>query len=134
MAFPEKYVAARVWSTVPIDVHNAHLVSGSSRGLIKVQMFEAIRRRIDRPTASARILCGDFNTPRQENDSSLTTWARPEDAAWDQAERVVLEHPQVRDVYRSVSKVFRMPATWRIQLRLAPSFQYEAACRLTRSR
>jgi endonuclease/exonuclease/phosphatase family metal-dependent hydrolase len=86
----------------PIDVHNGHLVPGSSRGVGKVHMFEAIRRRIDQPTASARILCGDFNTPRGEDHSSLTTWARKRDASWDRAERVVLEHPQLRDVYRSL--------------------------------
>ena len=103
MAFPEKYVAARVMvDGFPIDVHNAHLVPGSTRGVRKVHMFEAIRRRIDQPTTSARILCGDFNTPRGEDDSSLTTWARKGDAAWDRAERLVLEHPELRDVHRSL--------------------------------
>jgi endonuclease/exonuclease/phosphatase family metal-dependent hydrolase len=66
IAFPEKYVVARVSvDGAAIDVHNAHLVPGSSRGIVKVHMFEAIRRRIEQPTASARILCGDFNTPRR---------------------------------------------------------------------
>jgi endonuclease/exonuclease/phosphatase family metal-dependent hydrolase len=105
MAFPEKYVAARVIvNGVPIEVHNAHLVPGSTRGVGKVHMFEAIRRRIDQPTASARILCGDFNAPRRENDSSLTTWARRRDSAWDRAERSILEHPDLRVVYRSLRK------------------------------
>lgn len=105
MAFPEKYLVARVIvDGVAIDVHNAHLVPGSSRGIVKVHMFEAIRRRIEQPTASARILCGDFNTPRREDDSSLTTWARRHDSAWDRAERSVLEHPELRDVYRALRK------------------------------
>jgi hypothetical protein len=43
-------------------------------------------------------------TPRQEDDSSLTTWARRRDSAWDRAERSVLEHPALRDVYRALRK------------------------------
>jgi endonuclease/exonuclease/phosphatase family metal-dependent hydrolase len=105
MAFPEKYVVARVCvDGAAVDVHNAHLVPGSSRGVVKVHMFEAIGRRIEQPTACARILCGDFNTPRWEDDSSLTTWARRRGSAWDRAERSVLEHPELRDAYRALRK------------------------------
>jgi endonuclease/exonuclease/phosphatase family metal-dependent hydrolase len=102
IAFPEKYVVTRVTvDGIAIDVHNAHLVPGSTQGIIKVHMFEAIRRRLDEPTTSPRILCGDFNTPRSEDDTSVTKWAR-NDPRWDRAERSVLEHPELRDVHREL--------------------------------
>jgi endonuclease/exonuclease/phosphatase family metal-dependent hydrolase len=104
VAFPEKYVAARITvDGAPVDVHNAHLPPGSSRGTIKLHAFHAIRRRIDQPTACPRILCGDFNTPQAEDAGGLTTWASAHPSLreqWDTAERLVLEHPTMRDVYR----------------------------------
>lgn len=67
-AFPEKYLAAKVIvDGVEIDVHNAHLPPGVSRGLIKVHAFEAIRRRIEADTHVPRVLCGDFNAPVEED-------------------------------------------------------------------
>lgn len=105
VAFPEKYLAARITvDGVQLDVHNAHLPPGSSRGVIKVEAFEAIRRRIDEATANPRILCGDFNTPASEDDASMTTWG-PMDPRWDAAERSVLEHPELRDVYRETRRM-----------------------------
>lgn len=105
VAFPEKYIAARIRSTdgMELDVHNAHLPPGSTRGEIKMHAFQAIRKRIDEPTGVARIVCGDFNTPQAEDDEGTTTWAsaHPElREEWETAERGVLEHPTLRDVYR----------------------------------
>ena len=105
VAFPEKYVAARVAlddSSLQVEIHNAHLPPGSTRGVIKPQAFSAIRRRTD-DVGRALVLCGDFNTPQQEDTTCATTWApsHPElDKAWDLAERGVLENPRLRDVYR----------------------------------
>ena len=104
LAFPEKYLAVRVVvDGMGLDVHNAHLPPGSTRGAIKMHAFRAIRQRIDEPTSVPRVLCGDFNTPQFEDDEDVTTWAsaHPEFRdAWDAAERGVLEHPILRDVYR----------------------------------
>ncbi len=102
MAFPEKYVAARVvLDDLTLEVHNAHLPPGSTRGVIKPQAFEAIRRRTDQVTVP-HVLCGDFNTPKHEDVGRVTTWARSGagHAHWDEAERRVLENPRLRDVYR----------------------------------
>jgi endonuclease/exonuclease/phosphatase family metal-dependent hydrolase len=88
---------------VEVDVHNAHLPPGSTRGEIKLQTFRAIRQRIDEPTSAARVLCGDFNTPQAEDDEGVTTWAsaHPEFRdEWEAAERSILTHPTMRDVYR----------------------------------
>ena len=102
VAFPEKYVAARVvLDDLTLEVHNAHLPPGSTRGVIKPQAFEAIRRRTDQVTVP-HVLCGDFNTPKHEDVGRVTTWARSGAgrAHWDEAERRVLENPRLRDVYR----------------------------------
>src|SRR5215212_6918330 len=48
VAFPEKYVAAGVLlGGAQVEIHNAHLPPGSTRGIIKVHAFQAIRRRVD---------------------------------------------------------------------------------------
>ena len=55
-AFPEKHLAARVTlDGVEIDLHNTHLPPGSTRGVIKVKAFEAIRRQLDRDKIRPRI-------------------------------------------------------------------------------
>ena len=106
LSFPEKYIAARIHvANLELEVHNAHLPPGSSRGEIKVHAFRAIRARIDEPTDMPRVLCGDFNTPQAEDESGVTTWAsahRELRAEWEAAERGILEHPTLRDVYREV--------------------------------
>ena len=106
LSFPEKYIAARIRAAdIELEVHNAHLPPGSSRGEIKVHAFRAIRARIDEPTDMPRVLCGDFNTPQTEDESGVATWAsahRELRAEWEVAERGILEHPTLRDVYREV--------------------------------
>lgn len=104
LAFPEKYLAVRVViDGMEVDFHNAHLPPGSTRRAIKMHAFRAIRQRIDEPTSVPRVVCGDFNTPQSEDDEGVTTWAsaHPEFRdEWDAAERGVLTHPILRDVYR----------------------------------
>jgi endonuclease/exonuclease/phosphatase family metal-dependent hydrolase len=100
VAFPEKYVAARIeLDGLELEVHNAHLPPGSTRGAIKPQAFRAIRRRTD-AVRVPHVLCGDFNTPKHEDATSVTTWAPRGDRKWDAAERRVLVNPNLRDVYR----------------------------------
>ena len=102
VAFPEKYVAARILlDELEVEVRNAHLPPGSTRGPIKPQMFSAIRRRTDVVTGP-HVLCGDFNTPQREDATSLTTWASSHRDVpdWDAAEREVLENARLRDAYR----------------------------------
>jgi len=107
VAFPEKHLAAIVVvDGTPIEVHNTHLPPGSTRGVIKPHAFEAIRRRVDESTSHRQILCGDFNTPRSEGESFVETWGRrrkgdQQPEMWDAAERSILEHPRLRDVYRA---------------------------------
>lgn len=107
-SYPEKYLAASVaLGGKKIEIHNAHLPPGASRGLIKVHAFEAIRRRIDEATGNARILCGDFNAPWSENDSGPVierggNWSEADQDRWVEAEKRLLTNPEMRDVYRDV--------------------------------
>ncbi len=107
-AFPEKYLAAKVIvDGVEIDVHNAHLPPGVSSGLIKVHAFEAIRRRVDADAQIARVLCGDFNAPVQEDaDGPIShsggPWSESEQERWKLAEKRIVDNPDMRDAYRDV--------------------------------
>ncbi len=107
-AFPEKYLAAKVIvDGVEIDVHNAHLPPGVSRGLIKVHAFEAIRRRIDADTHVPRVLCGDFNAPVEEDaggpiSQSSGPWSESDQERWKLAEKRIVDSLDMRDVYRDV--------------------------------
>jgi endonuclease/exonuclease/phosphatase family metal-dependent hydrolase len=49
-----------------IELHSVHLPNGSSNGWTKIDMFEAIYKRLARNVEHHRILCGDFNSPLQE--------------------------------------------------------------------
>lgn len=117
-AFPEKHVAARV--TVDgreIEVHNAHLPPGVSRGAIKAHAFEAIARRVAEEAGNPKVLCGDFNAPWSEDaDGPVSEFRRkwPEEVKrrWIEAETAVIANPRMRDVYRDVhARGERFPAS-----------------------
>ncbi|MGI9081495.1 MAG: endonuclease/exonuclease/phosphatase family protein [Thermoleophilaceae bacterium] len=104
-AFPEQYLAAcvRVTGVEPIEIHNAEVPAGEMLGVIKMHAFEAIRRRVDQSPDRPRILCGDFKAPHAEDDEGLEVWTAGHPRLreeWEAAERGVLEHPVLRDVYR----------------------------------
>jgi endonuclease/exonuclease/phosphatase family metal-dependent hydrolase len=107
VAFPEKYLAARVQlNGLEIDVHNAHLPPGATRGAIKVHAFEAIRRRVDERAGHPTVLCGDFNTPAAEDAAAITPSGdgqpEPLRTRWMAAEMAILDHGSLRDVYREI--------------------------------
>jgi exonuclease III len=87
LEFPERYLAARVRRAgAEFDIHCAHLPPGSTRGLVKVDMFEALHTRLATPAKRPRILCGDLNTPRAErDDGTVEFWGErhpPHTARW----------------------------------------------------
>jgi exonuclease III len=104
--FPEKYLAGRVEiEGAMIDMHNVHTPPGSTTKMLKVEYWEAVLERVNRPTASARILCGDFNSPWSEDDAGFVTGGGrrdpDEERRWREAELGFLEHSELRDVYRA---------------------------------
>jgi exonuclease III len=109
IAYPERYLAATAGSD--LELHNAHLPPGSTRGLVKVQMFQALHARLANTSARRRILCGDFNAPREEHlDGTVKFWGgshpRHRDE-WNEAERSVIlgsEDHGLVDVFRALHR------------------------------
>jgi endonuclease/exonuclease/phosphatase family metal-dependent hydrolase len=104
--FPEKYLAGRTEiEGVVIDVHNVHTPPGSTTKMLKVDYWEQVLERVNLPTAAARILCGDFNSPwSEDNDGFVAGGGRSdpdEERRWKEAELGFLEHRELRDVYRA---------------------------------
>lgn len=120
LAFPERYVAARVLrAEAEFEIHVAHLPPGSTRGLSKIEMFEALCARLARVSECPRILCGDFNTPRAERvDGSVEFWGAhhaPHTERWNAAERSVilgLADSDLPDVFRALNRYDAADASW----------------------
>ena len=76
LEFPERYLAATVArNDEALELHNVHLPPGSKHGLVKVEMFEALFERLARVSMRRRLLCGDLNTPRAEQqDGTMDFW------------------------------------------------------------
>lgn len=62
--------------TKPFEVHVVHIPPGSGAGWRKIDAFRAVRKRLARASDVPRILCGDFNEPRSETATDLTSWAK----------------------------------------------------------
>ena len=96
------------------ELHSVHLPNGAANGWTKIEMFEAIYKRLAQNVKHHRILCGDFNSPLQEmEDGQIRTCGQERQAAdgtyfigeswtdkqgrtfpeerWDMAERQVLQ-------------------------------------------
>jgi exonuclease III len=54
-----------------IEFHNAHMPSGTSHGMIKVETFEGLYKALATHSDSLRLLCGDFNSPKAEKTISF---------------------------------------------------------------
>ncbi|WP_157465550.1 endonuclease/exonuclease/phosphatase family protein [Cellulomonas sp. Leaf395] len=120
LEFPERYLAAQVdRDRFPFELHDVHLPPGASRGLVKVEMFEAIHSLLATFCERPRILCGDLNTPRAEReDGTVEFWGASHPAhreRWDAAERSVMlglaEH-DLPDVYRALNGYSAAEASW----------------------
>lgn len=97
-----------------IEVHSAHVPNGESYKWNKVKTFEGIFRRLARPSPLPRIVCGDFNSPRNEKeDGSVTPWGPR--VRWAPAELSVirgLAEFDLADVYRSLHGYGRTDFSW----------------------
>ena len=120
LEFPERYLAATVGRDgAEFELHSAHLPPGSTRGLVKVEMFEALYDRLAGPGERPRILCGDFNTPRIERgEGSVEFWGSTHPGhreRWDRAERSVLlglAEYDLADVFRALNGYSATDASW----------------------
>ena len=120
LEFPERYLAASVGRAgAEFEIHAAHLPPGSTRGLVKVEMFEGLHTRLATPCERPRILCGDVNTPRAEHaDGTLEFWGShhpPHTERWDKAERSVvlgLGAHDLLDVFKALNGYAPTDVSW----------------------
>lgn len=120
LGFPERYLAACVGRVGgELEIHVAHLPPGSTRGLVKVEMFEALHTRLGTPCERPRIFCGDLNTPRAErDDGTVEFWGAhhpPHTERWDKAERSVvlgLDEHDLPDVFRALNGYTATDTSW----------------------
>jgi exonuclease III len=122
--WPETAVAALAATAVgPVEIHCLH-VPNAANGWIKARTLRAMRVGLEVAPPSARVVCGDFNTPRRELASGeVISFARdsrgrlrPERGAeWDEAELGVV--PGLRDLgyqdaYRSLHGYGSREPSW----------------------
>ncbi len=93
LPWPERVLAVR--TVEGVEIVNVHSPISSKPELAKVRTHQAVHRHLACRSETARILCGDLNTPRREHaDGTVWTFARDrygrlrEDRGeeWDEAE------------------------------------------------
>jgi exodeoxyribonuclease III len=122
--WPETAVAAVASSAIgAVEVHCLH-VPNAANGWIKARTLQAIRAGLRTAPPSARVVCGDLNTPRRELETgAVISFARdsrgrlrPERGAeWDEAELGVvpgLRDLGYRDAYRSLHGYGSREPSW----------------------
>ena len=89
-----------------IQFHCVHIPNGSSHGWEKIDSFEAIYSTLARVPTTPRIMCGDFNSPKEELDSGdIIPWSRP-NRRWADGELSVvsgLSEYDLPDIYRQLN-------------------------------
>jgi exonuclease III len=107
----------------PVEVFCVH-VPNAANGRVKVQTLQAIRAGVAAAAPAARVVCGDFNTPRRElATGEVISFARdgrgrlrPERGTeWDEAELGVvpgLRDFGYRDVYRALHGYDEPAPSW----------------------
>jgi exonuclease III len=89
-----------------IEGHLVHVVPGSSNGWTKVEFFEATYEQVAGGSERPQILCGDFNSPKsEEDDGTVEVFGHTRGEQWVEAERRViagLEEEGLCDAYRSL--------------------------------
>jgi endonuclease/exonuclease/phosphatase family metal-dependent hydrolase len=108
--WPERVLSTLISAPLgTIELHTTHIPPGSTNGWIKVFTLEGIFRCLAIKSNTHRILCGDFNTPKQETlEGNVVTWGtiRGRKKRWDAAERYVLKclpEYDLGDVYRNLN-------------------------------
>ena len=76
--WPERYLVARTeLDGVPAEVHNLHAPLSSRADKVKVRTLEAVHAALAPPSAVARVLVGDLNTPQYESrEGEVQSFAR----------------------------------------------------------
>jgi len=115
--WPERILARSVnTSRRSFDWLTTYIPPGSTNGWIKVEVLEGLYSALACPWPRSRILCGDFNTPREETGGGKTiTFGDRRGDRWVRAEWNVLrglaDHG-LPDVYRGIHGYGRLAYSW----------------------
>jgi len=117
--FAERYLAAIIdtpWGD--IELHTTHIAPGCINHDNTLAQYEGVYRRLAHHSDIPRILCGDFNTPREEtSEGRIITWGervrkygaivlKPDRRRCDAAERCILQGLapfDLPDVFRALN-------------------------------
>ena len=104
--YPELALSVKVVTpTGDMQFHCVHIPNGSSHKWEKIETFEGIYSKLARFSDVPRILCGDFNSPKEELDNGdIVPW-RPGNPRWSNGELSVisgLSKFNLPDVYRKL--------------------------------
>jgi exonuclease III len=130
--WPEKVLSILVRAPrLNFEVHAVHIPPGASNGWTKIETFEGIFDRLARKSKVPRVLCGDFNSPKEETSHGQTItwgqdlvdgrgvcWGRSQGDTgirWDQGERSVLvglAEFDLADVFRTLHGFRRQEFSW----------------------
>ncbi len=107
-----------------LDLIHVHVPAATSSGVAtKVGTFDRLARYLAQRTATPRILCGDFNTPKHEQGGHIEYWG---DARQQRAERNVIEGTAtsgLRDAYRALHRS-NEAASWRASKRVTRRYDH----------
>jgi len=103
--------------SLEFEFHNAYIPPGASHEWLKIDTFEGIYNYLAQETIIPRVLCGDFNSPKQElTDGSTLLWGQylaedgsvkmSDDSRWALGEKLVicdLAEYDLPDIYRQLN-------------------------------
>ena len=88
---------------MPIEFHCIHIPNGSDHGWEKIESFEGVYEGLAMKSDIPRVLCGDFNSPKEELPTGEIIPWRNTDERWANGELSVisgLAEFDLDDVYR----------------------------------
>jgi len=118
MPWMERLLSVLVHSPgLDFEFHTAYIPPGASHGWLKIETFEGIYNYLAKHSEIPRILCGDFNSPKQETkDGRTVMWGQDllgngeitnnDEDRWQAGERSVirgLTEYDLPDVYRELN-------------------------------
>ena len=104
--YPELVLSVMVQQPeLPFEFHCVHIPNGREHGWEKIESFEGVYRGLAITSDIPRILCGDFNSPKEELPTGeIIPWSR-RDERWADGELSVisgLAKLGLEDVYRQL--------------------------------
>ena len=104
--YPELVLSTKVeHPELPIEFHCVHIPNGSDHGWEKIESFEGVYKGLSMKSDIPRVLCGDFNSPKEElSTGEIIPW-RNTDERWANGELSVisgLAEFDLDDVYRKL--------------------------------